>query len=148
MHGLTPLAVSWGLSLNALTGFLATRLRGTTRRAGLWMGFTALSALVLGIVGSPWVFFAVMVVWGFAFWMAIPAVFTLLAEKSLIPSERIGDAQAMMALGRVFGPILGGVALGAGQFDRLSLVGGVVMTMAAAVVTMVARYRSRLSTTR
>jgi predicted MFS family arabinose efflux permease len=145
VHGLTPLAVSWGLSINALTGFLATRLRATTRRAGIWMGFTALSALVLGTVGSPWVFFTVMVVWGFAFWMAIPAVFILLADKSLTPSERVGDAQAMMALGRVAGPILGGIALGAGQFERLSLVGGVVMIMAAAGVATVARYRSRPS---
>lgn len=142
IHGLTPLAVSWGLSINALSGFAATRLRATTRRAGIWMGLTALSALTLGIVGAPWVFFSVMVLWGFAFWMAIPAVFTLLAEKSLIPSERIGDAQAMMALGRVFGPVLGGLALGAGQFDRLSLVGGVLMTMASVAVAMVARYRA------
>ena len=142
IHGLTPLAVSWGLSINALTGFAATRLRATTRRAGIWMGLTALSALTLGLVGSPWVFFSVMVLWGFAFWMAIPAVFTLLAEKSLTPSERIGDAQAMMALGRVFGPILGGIALSAGQFNRLSLVGGAVMTMASVAVAMVSRYRS------
>lgn len=143
VHGLTPLAVASGLSINALTGFAATRLRATTRRAGIWMGFTALSALTFGIVGSPWVFFSVMVLWGFAFWMAIPAVFTLLAQKSLTPSERIGDAQAMMAVGRVFGPILGGIALGAGQFDRLSLVGGAVMTMASVAVAMVSRYRSR-----
>jgi predicted MFS family arabinose efflux permease len=142
VHGLTPLTVSWGLSINALTGFAATRLRATTRRAGIWMGFTALSALILGNVGSSWVFFAVMVVWGFAFWMAIPAVFILLAERTLTPSERIGDAHAMMALGRVFGPVLGGIALGAGQFDRLSLVGGAVMTIASVAVAMVARYRS------
>lgn len=143
VHGLDPLAVAAGLSINAFTGFAATRLRATTRRAGIWMGFTALSALTFGIVGSPWVFFLVMVLWGFAFWMAIPAVFTLLAQKSLTPSERIGDAQAMMAVGRVFGPILGGIALGAGQFDRLSLVGGAVMTMASVAVAMVSRYRSR-----
>ena len=109
------------------------------------MGLTALSALTLGLVGSPLVFFSVMVLWGFAFWMAIPAVFTLLAEKSLTPSERIGDAQAMMALGRVFGPILGGLALGAGQFNRLSLVGGTVMTVACVAVAIVSRYRSRLA---
>jgi predicted MFS family arabinose efflux permease len=146
VHGLTPLTVSWGLSINALTGFAATRVRATTRRAGIWMGLTALSALVIGIIGSPWIFFSVMVVWGFAFWMAIPAVFTLLAEKSLFPSERIGDAQAMMALGRVFGPVLGGVALGAGQFARLSLTGGAVMILASVTVAMVARYRhGRLS---
>lgn len=143
VHGLDPLAVAAGLSINAFTGFAATRLRATTRRAGIWMGFTALSALTFGMVGSPWVFFSVMVLWGFAFWMAIPAVFTLLAQKSLTPSERIGDAQAMMAVGRVFGPILGGIALGAGQFDRLSLVGGAVMTMASVAVAMVSRYRSR-----
>lgn len=148
VHGLTPLTVSWGLSINALSGFAATRLRAATRRAGIWMGLTALSALVLGIVDAAWAFFAVMVVWGFAFWMAIPAVFTLLVEKSLTPSERVGDAQAMMALGRVFGPILGGLALGSGQFARLSLVGGAVMTMASVSVALVARYRSRQPATR
>jgi predicted MFS family arabinose efflux permease len=146
VHGLTPFAVSWGLSLNALTGVAATRLRASPRQVGLWMGVTALSALALGTVASPWLFFIVMAAWGFAFWMAIPAVFTLLAERSLTPSERIGDAQAMMALGRVFGPILGGIALGATQFAGLSVIGAAVMTAASAGVGAVAWYRVKQTT--
>lgn len=146
VHGLTPLSVSWGLSLNALTGVAATRLRASPRRVGLWMGVTALSALALGTISSPSLFFIVMAAWGFAFWMAIPAVFTLLAERSLTPSERIGDAQAMMALGRVFGPILGGLALGATQFARLSVTGAAVMAAASVGVGVVAWHRARQPT--
>lgn len=143
VHGLSPLAISLGLSINALTGVAATRTTPSPRYIGHWMAVTALSALMIGTIASSWVFFFAMAAWGYAFWMAIPAVFTLLAEKSLTPSERIGDAQAMMAVGRVLGPLLGGFALGATQFARLSVVGALVMTAAAGGVWAVSRHRLR-----
>jgi predicted MFS family arabinose efflux permease len=75
--------------------------------------------------------------------MAVPAVFELLAEKSLVPSERVGDAQAVMATGRIFGPILGGLALGAGSYERLSVVGTSVIVVGAVTVSIIETYRSR-----
>lgn len=119
LHGLTPVAVSWGLSINAIAGVVATRRTARIRTAALWLVLTALSALAVGLVPSPVVFYLALTIWGFAFWMAVPAILRLLAERSLNPSERMGDAQAAMAAGRVAGPLLGGLALGTGQFGRL-----------------------------
>jgi DHA1 family inner membrane transport protein len=102
---------------------------------------TATSALAIGVIVSNVVFFLAMALWGFAFWMTVPAVLRMLTERSLNPSERMGDAQAAMAAGRVFGPLLGALALGAGQFTRLSIAGAAVMVLAAGVVGAVEVYR-------
>lgn len=142
LHGLSALTVSWALSLNALAGVVATRRTARKRTAALWLLATALSALVIGVVGSSVVFFLALTLWGFAFWMAVPAIFRLLAERSENPSERMGDAQAAMAAGRVLGPLLGGVALGAGQFFRLSVVGSAVIVASAIAVGVVEWYRA------
>jgi predicted MFS family arabinose efflux permease len=75
----------------------------------------------------------------------VPRVFSLLAERSLSPAERVGDAQSLMALGRVAGPIIGGVLLGAGEFDRLSVVGAIGLLCAALVVGVVETARLRLA---
>jgi predicted MFS family arabinose efflux permease len=141
--GLSAISVSWALSLNALMGVLGTRVIARKRRAGLWIIGTAVSGLVLGTVGLPWVFFLAMAIWGFAYWVAVPALFALLHERSLTPNERIGDAQALMAGGRVFGPIVGGLVVGVGQYDRLSWFGAAVMMAAAVVVIVVELVRSR-----
>lgn len=132
--GLSPLALSWALSLNALTGVVATRFDAGRGTAGLWLTGTALAALVLGTISSSVVFFLALAVWGFAFWMGVPAVFRLLVERSLVPNERMGDAQALMALGRVFGPAVGGAALGDGQYDRLAATGAVIMGASAGLI--------------
>ncbi len=141
IHGLSPLALSWALSINALTGVAATRSNAKLGRAGLWMMGTAVAAIVVGTVSSATLFFLAMALWGYAFWMGIPAVFALLAARSNTPSERVGDAQAAMAVGRVFGPVMGGIALGMGQFALLSWVGAGVMATSALVVGVVERYR-------
>lgn len=143
LHGLTPLTVSWALSLNAVAGVLATRRTARKRHAALWLVLTGLSALVIGTIGSSPVFFLALATWGFAFWMAVPAVLRLLADRSINPSERMGDAQAAMAAGRVVGPLLGGAALGAGQFARLSIVGSSVILAAAVAIAVVEWYRQR-----
>lgn len=145
LHGLTPMSVSWALSLNAVAGVIATRQTARRRHAALWLVATALSALVVGVIGSSVVFFVALTLWGFAFWMAVPAMLKLLAERSNNPSERMGDAQAAMAAGRVIGPLLGGAALGAGQFARLSIVGSVVIMAAAGAVAIIEWYRHRLT---
>ncbi len=143
VHGMSPTAVAWALSVNAITGVAATRRSAGDRHAGWWLGATAVAALVVGLVASPLVFFAALGVWGFSFWMAVPAVFRLLAHRSLVPNERIGDAQAAMATGRVFGPVVGGLALGAGSFGRLSLVGAVIISIAAITVGAIEIHRLR-----
>jgi DHA1 family inner membrane transport protein len=143
VHGLSPVTVSWALSLNAITGVVATRRHAAVGSAALWMLATGAAALVVGVVTSSLVFFVAMALWGFAFWMAIPAVFRMLADRSLNPSERMGDAQAAMAAGRVLGPILGGAVLGAGQFGLLSVVGASVIAAAAVMIGLVEMYRLR-----
>ena len=143
VHDLSPVTVSWALSLNAICGVIATRRTATPGSAGLWIVLTAASAIAVGVIDSAVVFFIALAVWGFAFWMAIPAVFRMLTERSLTPSERMGDAQAAMAVGRVFGPVVGAFALGAGLFTRLSMVGAVLMGCAAAVIGGVELYRIR-----
>ncbi|HJS71703.1 MAG TPA: MFS transporter [Acidimicrobiia bacterium] len=144
LHGLSPVTVSLGFSLNAIAGVVATRRTAGKRRAALWLAATALSALVVGVVSSAAVFFLALTLWGFAFWMAVPAVLKMLAARSLHPSERMGDAQAAMAAGRVLGPLVGGVALGSGQFGRLSVVGSAVIMISALTVGVVEWYRARL----
>jgi hypothetical protein len=53
----------------------------------------------------------------------------------------MGDAQAAMAAGRVLGPIVGGLALGAGQYARLSVVGAAIILTSAIAVAIVEWYR-------
>lgn len=145
VQGITPLTVSWALSLNAMTGVLATRTNARRGTAWIWLMGTAGAALSVGTLTSAPVFFLALALWGFAFWMAVPAVLRLITERSLHPSERMGDAQAALATGRVFGPIVGGFALGAGQFTRLSVIGASVIAVAALVVAGVESYRAGAS---
>ncbi len=77
--------------------------------AGFWYLLTAGLAFLLPAVHVAPVFVFALVGWGFVFFMGMPAAFALLASRSRFPEERAGDAQAVMALGRVFGPLIGGV---------------------------------------
>jgi DHA1 family inner membrane transport protein len=143
--GLSPVVVSIAFSLNALVGVVATRFTAKPGTAWLWLAATGLGALGVGLSGSPIVYIVAMIGWGFVFWMGVPAVFLLLADRSLSPAERVGDAQSLMALGRVIGPIAGGILLGAGAFDRLSIVGAVGLVTGALVVGGVELARIRLA---
>ena len=102
----------------------------------MWIGLTGIAAVLVGTVHAPLVFLLAMTMWGFSFWMGIPGAFSLLAERSNFPDERAGDAQAIMAVGRVIGPLVGGAlyeispsALGAGA--------GAIMITAAALLVYV-----------
>lgn len=141
--GLTPVNVAWALSLNALAGVVGTRINARPRTAGIWLLGTAIPALTLGNLASPLAYFAALALWGFSFWVVVPAAFRLLAERSLVPSERIGDAQAVMAVGRVFGPVIGGIAIAGEMYGRLSVVGAAFMLVAAAIITGIEVGRSR-----
>lgn len=136
--GLTAFAVSLAFSLNAVAGIPAARFAGRRRLPGLWMAITAACALLVAITDQPWVFFAAMAIWGLAFWAAVPEAFSLLAERSATPDERVGDAQAVMSIGRVIGPTAGGALLAAGSFTALGLVGAGAMLAAAIALELVA----------
>ena len=127
--GLSALAVSFVFSANALAGVPSARYRGSRRLPGLWMALTGVAAVLVAAAHDPIVFWIALPTWGFAFWMGIPGVFSLLAERSNYPDERAGDAQAIMAAGRVVGPLLGG-ALYAWSAPALGLVGGGLMALA------------------
>ncbi len=144
--GLSPLVMSLMFSANAIAGVPSARYRGSRRLPGLWMVVTAVAAAVIGSVHVPVAFAVAMVAWGFAFWMGIPGAFSLLAERSKFPDERAGDAQAVMAAGRVVGPLLGGAlyeisprALGFGA-------GGIMLAAAALLLYIEWRVRPEVLT--
>ena len=143
--GLSPVVISIAFSINALVGVVATRFTAKLGTAWLWLAATGLGSLGVGLIESPVVYIVAMIGWGFVFWMGVPAVFLMLADRSLSPAERVGDAQSLMALGRVFGPIVGGVLLGEGAFGLLSIAGAVGLVSGALVVGGVEVARIRLA---
>lgn len=128
--GLSALVVSLAFSANAIAGVPSARYRGSRRLPGIWMLVTAACAVVVAAYHHAAVFWVALPLWGFSFWMATPGAFSLLAERSRYPSERAGDAQAVMAAGRVIGPLVGGVAYTASPM-LLGVVGGGVMAVGA-----------------
>ncbi len=136
--GMSSLATSIALSVNALAGIPGARFAGRRRLPGLWLAITGASAFLLVIVEEPWQFFAVLIVWGISFWVAVPEVFSLLADRSVFPSDRVGDAQAVMSFGRVLGPTVGGALIAGGSFTTLGIVAALAMLAAGVTVEAVA----------
>ncbi|GJM37939.1 MAG: hypothetical protein DHS20C19_13060 [Acidimicrobiales bacterium] len=126
---------------NALASIPSARWRGRRPLAGLWIVLTGLCALALGFLTEPWMAWPVLIVWGFAFWAAIPGVFSLLAARSANPADRAGDAQAAMAAGRAAGPLVGGAVVSAWSFGGLGVVGAGIMMAGGAVALTVERLR-------
>ena len=141
LDGLSPLTVSLLFSGNALAAIPSARWTGRRGPAGIWFIATAVCALAIASSRSGIVFGVAMVGWGFVFFMGIPAAFNLLAERSNLPEERAGDAQAVMALGRVFGPIMGGVLLAAGSEATLGMVAAGAVTFGSCLLLYVDRQR-------
>lgn len=139
--GLSPFIVSLAFSANALASVPSARYRGNRKLPGLWMIVTAVAAVTVGTLHAPLAFWIALPAWGFAFWMGIPGAFSLLAERSKFPAERAGDAQSIMAAGRVIGPVLGG-AMYAISPSTLGLVGGGIM-LAAGVLMVYVEWRIR-----
>lgn len=135
--GMTAVAVSLAYGLNSVAGIPASRLTPARARPGLWLATTAGAAALLATATNGVVFTAAIAWWGFSFWMGVPAAFNLLAAKSRYPSERAGDAQSVMALGRVIGPVLGGVLFEAGSTAALGLVAGALMAASALIMFVV-----------
>ena len=141
LNDLPSLTVSLLFSANALAAIPAAKWSGGRGPAGAWFVAIAVVAVVLPSVHIPVVFAASLVAWGFMFFMAIPASFGLLASRSRYPEERAGDAQAVMALGRVFGPLIGGALIGAGRTTEMGLVAGAIMLIAAVLLLAVEQDR-------
>lgn len=68
----------------------------------------------------------------------------MLAERSIEPSERAGDAQGVMAFGRSVGPVLGGAFVDADAFRNLAIVVGIGMTTSGLTVAAVQEGREHL----
>ncbi len=125
--GLDPWVVSLAFSGNAAVSIPAARYRGRRPLAGLWVLGTGTAALVLTSVTVAPVFLTALVLWGFAFWMGVPGIYKLLAERSANPSDRAGDAQSIMAAGRVFGPAVGAAFIEAGSLQALGIAVGALI---------------------
>ena len=144
--GLTAVQASLGFSLNAGGGLLGAQLAGKHRRPGWWLA-SAGPAAYLTVVGGGVGFFVGMFWWGFAFWMAVPGVLKMLADRSLQPGERAGDAQAFMGIGRALAPIAGGFFADGGAYGSLAIVAGVGLAASGAAVIGVQEGRERLPAT-
>lgn len=141
LDGMSALAVSLAYSANALASIPAARWTGRRGPAGMWFVVTAGCALAMAAVRSGVVFTIAITLWGFVFFMGVPAAFALLAARSRFPEERAGDAQAVMALGRVFGPLLGGALISAGSVGTLGVGAATVMVAGASLLLYVDRQR-------
>jgi predicted MFS family arabinose efflux permease len=141
--GMSPVWLAIAISANALVGIPGARFAGRRRVPGAWMALTGLCALALTLSTYSWLSFVAMTVWGLAFWVAIPEVYFLLSDRSAHPSDRVGDAQAVMSIGRIAGPSLGGVLVGAGSFTALGWFGVASMALAGFMVQYAASAHRR-----
>ncbi len=137
--GLDPFVVSLAFSANAALGIPAARYRGHRPMSGLWLLGAAAMAIVLGTVTVGAVFWLAVAVWGFMFWAGVPGIFKLLAERSANPADRAGDAQSIMAAGRIFGPLLGAVFIEREAFVALGLVAAALMGIGAVTLVIIER---------
>ena len=136
-YGMSALTISLVFSANAAASIPSARYRGRRPYAGGFYLVTAVCALLVGFLDRPELMWIIVVVWGAAFWAATPGAYTVLAERSRFPTERAGDAQAAMAAGRAVGPLLGGVLVSTGSFETLSIVGSMLLAIAAATIVAV-----------
>ncbi|MGI9624325.1 MAG: MFS transporter [Acidimicrobiales bacterium] len=135
--GLDPVVVSLAFSANAALGIPPARYRGHRPLSGLWLLGTATMAVVVTNVTVGALFWAAVAVWGFAFWAGVPGIFKLLAERSENPADRAGDAQSIMAAGRVGGPLLGALFIEKGSIETLGFVAAALIASAAITLVVV-----------
>lgn len=134
LNGVSVLTVSLLFSANAIVGIPAAKWSGGRGSAGLWFLGTATCAILIASVRNDVIYGIGLVAWGFIFFMGIPAAFALLASRSAFPQERAGDAQAVMALGRVFGPLVGGALIANGSSRTLGFAAAGLISSAALVL--------------
>ncbi|NHZ70919.1 MAG: MFS transporter [Proteobacteria bacterium] len=146
IHDLSPLATSLAFSLNAAGGLLGARLSVKHVYPG-WFMLTIGPAALLTVLGPPFGFYIGMAWWGFAFWMSVPGILRMLVDRSLEPSERAGDGQGLMALGRAFGPAMGGYFVDAGGLTTLAIISGIGISTSGLTVVGVKQGREMLPPT-
>lgn len=139
--GMAAVTVAFAYSFNALSGFIGARLRAPQASAWYFVLLLGAAAATVAFVHHPAALFIGMGVWGFSFWMAVPDVLGRIADWSLVPEERVGDAQAVMALGRAAGPLIGAFFVGDGSYGTLGLVAVIGIGVVAIAVGTVMRYR-------
>jgi MFS family permease len=143
---LSPVLASTAFSLNAAAGLVGARLSTRHRHPGWWLASAGLAAW-LTVHGPTPLFFLGMAWWGFAFWMGVPGVMEMISARSLDRSERAGDTQGLMAVGRALGPLMGGAFVDAGALTTLSWVSGIGIGTAGLTVVGVKEGRDRLPPT-
>lgn len=136
--GMSAMATSVALSLNALAGIPAARYAGRRRLPGLWIAIIAACSVLLTQTDSPTIFFIIVTLWGLSFWSAVPEIFSMLADRSVFPSDRVGDAQAAMAFGRVVGPTAGGALVVGDSFATVGFVAAALLLASAVTIEAVA----------
>ena len=146
IHELSPVAASIAFSLNAVGGLMGARMSTQHRHPGWWMASAGVAAVVT-VNGPVALFFIGMAWWGFAFWMGVPGVMEMISSRSLERSERAGDTQGLMAVGRALGPAMGGAFVDAGALVALSWVAGIGVSAAGVTVIGVKEGRERLPPT-
>jgi len=138
-RGISITVLAWAYSANAVAGVISARWPAERGPAGVWVAATGGLALLVCAYPNGTFQLAAMALWGFFFWMGLPAAFSLLAAKSRYPEERAGDAQAYLAAGRVLGPTLGGLTLDYGGATTLGFVAATVMIGAGLMLVTTAR---------
>ena len=146
IHGLSAFTSSIAFSMNAAGAIVGARLSTRIRHPGWFLASIGPAAL-LTVVGPTWMFYIGMTWWGFAFWMGVPGVLQMLADRSLEPSERAGDAQGVMALGRAVGPALGGAFVDAGALVALAVTSATGIAVAGTTIIGVKEGREHLPPT-
>jgi predicted MFS family arabinose efflux permease len=146
VHGISALASSIGFSLNALGGLVGARLSRYHRYPG-WFMMSIGPAALLTVVGPMPLFYVGMAWWGFGFWMSIPGILQMLVDRSLDPSERAGDGQGVLALGRAAGPVLGGGFVDNGAYTGLAVTTCIGVVVSGLTVVGVKEGRDRLPPT-
>ena len=144
-NGMGPVAVALGYSVNAVAAFVGARVGTRPEFAWRFVLVMAGAVALVAFVHEPVALYIGMATWGFAFWMTVPGVLRQIADWSLVPEERVGDAQAMMALGRAIGPLIGAALVGADSFGGLSLTVVSGLAGVAAIMGGVSRYRKSRS---
>lgn len=137
--GMSTLGLSLALSLNALAGIPTARYAGRRRFPGGFVMITGVCAVLLTLTTSSVALYVILVIWGLSFWAAIPEAYALLSERSVHAADRIGDAQAVMAVGRVVGPTMGGVLVATGSYAVLGVVAGATMVAGGIMIELVSR---------
>ena len=140
--GADPVIVAAAFSANALAGWFAARRSAGDRPDGRWVFLMAACAAAVAFTGSVPIFFVALTLWGFAFWMSTPQLLRAIAAWSLVPEERVGDAQSTMAVGRALGPAVASVLVKPDSFRAVGLfsVGGLILTTA--ILEGVRRFRA------